>query len=127
MFLARSLQTAANVRMLGSSCLSVRPHVTSKKAFEFISGKFIFGNFPETCFENFQSTRRNLPGHLNPNKTTTITSELYIQQYTLHTAVHSTYNTARVYACNLSEVHRGEGKFLKVPFVLNAFQSQLSW
>ena len=76
MFLARSLQTAAKVRMLGSSCLSVRQHVTNKKTFEFNSGKFIFGKFPEPFFDNFQSTRRNLPAHPNPNKTTTITSEL---------------------------------------------------
>ena len=67
-FLARSLQTAANERMLISSCLSVRSHVTSRKTSEFISEKFIYGNFTEPCFDNSQSTRRNLPEHLNPQK-----------------------------------------------------------
>jgi len=76
MFLARSLQTAAKVRMLGSSCLSVRQHVTNKKPLNLILGNSYSENFLNLFFDNFQSTRRNLPAHPNPNKTTTITSEL---------------------------------------------------
>jgi hypothetical protein len=112
-FLVRSLQTAANARILVSSCLSVRSHVISR-----IPLNLLLGNSYSVILLNLFSKISSRHGvtYQNtwiPTKTTGITSEL-ASKFSLNfgsSQRHRTYNTARVTASDLPKVHPREERF----------------